>query len=313
MDLVKKIIKGDRAALARAISLVENCSNETNSFLEKIIPLVGRAFRIGVTGPPGVGKSTLTNELTALIRKKNHQVGIIAVDPSSIFTGGAILGDRIRMQPIGLDEGVFIRSMATRGCLGGLADATTAAADILDAAGKKYVIVETVGVGQSEVEIFKMVDITLVVLSPESGDSIQTMKSGLMEIADVIVVNKSDRPGADILINSLRSTAELSEKTKDTPIFKTVAQQGEGVSELFEYLEKKFSGSGQSEAFQQKRKFLFEERLRSLVVRRIEADLWSNKKIQNLLKEAGRKMGQADNQPVKVVDKIIKLFKQNKK
>jgi len=188
-QLLKGILKGDKVAVSRAISMVENEHQEADKLLSQLYCYVGKAKRIGITGPPGIGKSTLVNELVIAMRKQNKKVGVIAIDPSSIFSGGAILGDRIRMQQIGVDENVFIRSMATRGVHGGLNRTASEVADILDASGKDYIIFETVGVGQSEVEIFRTADVTVVVLSPESGDSIQAMKSGLMEIADIITGN----------------------------------------------------------------------------------------------------------------------------
>ncbi len=190
---------GKRAALARAISIVENERTGFEALLEDLHPSLGRAHRIGITGPPGAGKSTLGSALTALLRARGERVGIVAVDPTSPFTGGALLGDRIRMNDVALDEGVFIRSMATRGSLGGLALSTREVADVMDAFGFDRVIIETVGVGQSELDIAAAADSTVVVLVPESGDSIQAMKAGLMEAADLFVINKADRPGAQRL------------------------------------------------------------------------------------------------------------------
>src|SRR4051812_4014854 len=203
--LLDQFRSGKKAALARAVSIVENRRAGADALLAALHPQLGRARRIGVTGPPGAGKSTLTTELAAAMRAAGLRVGIVAVDPTSPFTGGALLGDRIRMEEIALDPGIFIRSMATRGSLGGLAAATREVADVLDAFGFDRILLETVGVGQSELDIARAADTSVVVLVPESGDSIQTLKAGVMEIADVFVVNKADRPGAD----RLRTDVEL--------------------------------------------------------------------------------------------------------
>jgi LAO/AO transport system kinase len=202
-SLLAQFDAGKKAALARAVSIVENRRPGADALLAALHPRLGRAQRIGITGPPGAGKSTLTTELAAAYRAAGLTVGIVAVDPTSPFTGGALLGDRIRMEAIALDPGIFIRSMATRGSLGGLAASTRDVTDVLDAFGLDRVIIETVGVGQTELDVSRVADTTMVVLVPESGDSIQTLKAGLMEIADIFVVNKSDRPGSDRLRNEI--------------------------------------------------------------------------------------------------------------
>src|SRR5438067_3006963 len=194
---------GRKAALARAVSIVENHRAGFDRLLARLQPRIGRARRIGITGPPGAGKSTITTALVQAYRAAGLTVGVVAVDPTSPFTGGALLGDRVRMENVALDPGVFIRSMATRGSLGGLAAATREVCDVLDAFGLDFVLIETVGVGQSELDVARTADTTLLILVPESGDSIQTLKAGVMEVADIFVVNKADRPGADRLRNDV--------------------------------------------------------------------------------------------------------------
>src|SRR5580765_6989923 len=204
--LIAELLAGKTAALARAISVVENGRPGFERLLGEVHPTLGRARRIGITGPPGAGKSTVVERLVGLYRSEGHRVAVVAVDPTSPFTGGALLGDRIRMESVALDPGVYIRSMATRGSLGGLATTTREVCDVLDAAGFDRILIETVGVGQSELDVGRSADTTVLVLVPESGDGIQTLKSGVMEIGDVFVVNKSDRPGADRLRQEIEIT-----------------------------------------------------------------------------------------------------------
>jgi len=230
----ERILAGDRRALARAATSVENRTPEARTLLAELFGNTGRALTLGITGPPGAGKSTLTDQLARHLRAEGHTVGIIAVDPSSPYTGGAILGDRIRMQSHYSDPGVFIRSMATRGNLGGIAEATADLALLLDAAGFDTILIETVGVGQDEVEIASLADVTLVVLVPGMGDDVQAIKAGIMEIADLFVLNKADQPGIEKLEREVQFLLQLS----DTPegrqpgIVRTVASEGTGIGEV---------------------------------------------------------------------------------
>jgi LAO/AO transport system kinase len=234
LELVNGIAAGDANAVARAISNVEDGAADASLLMKAVFPRTGRALIVGITGAPGAGKSTLVDKLAVMYRKRGQRVGIVAVDPSSPFSGGAILGDRIRMQTLSLDKGIFIRSMATRGSLGGLARATVDAVAILDAAGYAKVVVETVGVGQDEVEIVKTADVCVVVLVPGMGDDIQTMKAGIMEIGDIFVINKADREG--VLRTSKELEALLALSTREDgwqpPIVKTVATEAKGVEDL---------------------------------------------------------------------------------
>ncbi|MGH9740114.1 MAG: methylmalonyl Co-A mutase-associated GTPase MeaB, partial [Candidatus Acidiferrales bacterium] len=231
---VAQILAGDARALSRAVTLIENRDAGAEQLLKAIFPHTGRAFRIGVTGSPGTGKSTLVDRLAAHYREQKKTVGIIAVDPSSPFTGGAILGDRIRMLRHAQDEGIFIRSMATRGYLGGLAQATGDVSLLLDAAGKDVILVETVGVGQGEIEVVRLADCTVVVLTPGMGDDVQNLKAGLMEIGDIFVINKSDREGANQFEQQLLAILSLvsDHDSQKAPIVRTVATQDQGTGEL---------------------------------------------------------------------------------
>jgi LAO/AO transport system kinase len=239
--LVTKALDGNRYALARLISLVEDDHGDARAALRAIYPHTGRAHIIGVTGAPGTGKSTLVNELTKALRAQTTTVGIVAVDPSSPFTGGAMLGDRVRMRDLAGDPGIFIRSMATRGSLGGLARATSDVVKLLDAVGFAVILVETVGAGQAEVDIARTAHTTIVIEAPGMGDEVQALKAGLMEIADILVVNKADRPGAartaralELVINLNTTRSQTGDKTWQPPIVQTIALDGTGVAEVLE-------------------------------------------------------------------------------
>ncbi|MGH9928765.1 MAG: methylmalonyl Co-A mutase-associated GTPase MeaB [Pyrinomonadaceae bacterium] len=239
-SLVERIAAGDTRAVARAISKVEDVTKDAAQLMKQVFPLTGRGLIIGITGAPGAGKSSLVDKLALLYRNQGERVGIVCVDPSSPFSGGAILGDRIRMQTLGLDSGVFIRSMATRGNLGGLARATVDAVSILDAAGYGKIIIETVGVGQDEVEVVKAADISVVVLVPGMGDDIQAIKAGIMEIGDIFVINKADREGVLTTEKELEALLSLAmrDDSWEPSIIRTIATESKGIAELAAAIEK---------------------------------------------------------------------------
>jgi LAO/AO transport system kinase len=316
--LLADFTAGKKAALARAISIVENHRAGFEELLATWHPLLGRAQRIGITGPPGAGKSTLTNGITRAYREQGLTVGIIAVDPTSPFTGGALLGDRIRMEEIALDPGVYIRSLATRGSLGGLSAATRETCDVLDAFGVERIIIETVGVGQSELDVARTADTSLVVLVPESGDSIQTLKAGLMEIADIFVVNKADRPGADRLRNEIevmlgmragatmanvpahhgvdlshnniakqaRAAAAAEGAARWTPpVLRTVAAKGEGIVEVVAAFDRHFRYLVESGTLRAKRRARLRERVVEVVEDKARRRLWTDAGTNQWLEE----------------------------
>ncbi len=272
-ELIRRTLAGERVPLARAISWVENEQPGAAALLDACFGAAGRAFRIGITGPPGAGKSTLVTRLAREYRGRGETVAIVAVDPTSPFSGGALLGDRVRMNDLAGDPGVFIRSMATRGSMGGLAVHTAQVCDVLDAAGFGRILIETVGVGQSELEVAQTADTTAVVLVPESGDAVQAMKAGLMEIADVFVINKADREGAERATFAVQSALELRAPTSAwrIPVHRTVASQGEGVAGVVDRFEEHLLFLRESGGLERRRRQRLEQRLRDL----LESRLWA--------------------------------------
>ena len=306
-SLSARVLEGDPRALARAISLVEDEAAPGAELVRQIFSHTGRAYLVGITGAPGSGKSTLVDRLTAEIRTKGQTVGIVAVDPTSPFSGGAILGDRVRMQAHAGDAGVFIRSMATRGHLGGLARATGEVALVLDAAGKDIVIIETVGVGQDEIDIVRTADVSVVTLVPGAGDEVQALKAGIMEIADVFVVNKADREGADRTVASIEANLSLQTFTPAEwrpPIVKTEATTGRGVPELLDTIERFRAHTAGSQGT--RRRARAEYRLRELLARRflqhVEEDVLTDGELGRILDRVAAR----EIDPYTAVDDIMK-------
>ena len=309
--LQQKLIEGDRRSIARAISVVESNDHGSSELLKSIYPETGNAYRIGITGPPGAGKSTITNQITKYFRSLGKKVGIIAVDPTSPFTGGALLGDRVRMNDIGQDPGVFIRSMATRGSLGGLSKKAVDAADVLDSAGYDYIILETVGVGQSELDIANAADTTIVILVPESGDAVQAMKAGLMEIADFFVVNKSDRPGAEQAMTALKTILMMKDHDENSwmpAIIKAIAVENKGIKEIAEEIDRHREYLNRQNKFLKRREERTKVRIRNIVEEKIREELWSGTG-EKSLNSSIDKVVLGNLSPYHIAEEIIENYK----
>ncbi|UCG66085.1 MAG: methylmalonyl Co-A mutase-associated GTPase MeaB [Deltaproteobacteria bacterium] len=290
MSIADKIVAGDIRAVARLIRDIDDMVPEAREVLKDLYPSTGRAYVVGITGAPGVGKSTLVDQMVAHLRKAEKTVGVLAVDPTSPFSGGAILGDRVRMQRHSMDEGVFIRSMATRGYFGGLTQSTKSAIDVLDAMGKDYILVETVGVGQDEIDIVRSADTTLIVLIPGMGDDIQALKAGILEVGDIFVINKGDREGADRTVNDIRLMIEMDEKRYENgwkpPILTAQAVFDKGIKEILDEVEKhatylRSSTERQSGIKYEKVRNELTEMIKDKVVRDILSDLIQSREFED--------------------------------
>jgi len=306
-EIAANVLKGDPRSIARLISYTENGDINASKAMKEIHPFTGRAHVIGITGVMGGGKSTLICEITREFRKKGKKVGIIAIDPTSPFSGGALLGDRVRMMELTMDKGVFIRSMGTRGMLGGLASAVYDVVEILDASGKDIILIETVGVGQAEVDVIKIADTTLVVLVPGLGDSIQTIKAGVMEIADIFIINKADRSDVDQTVAEIESLVDIecSDRDRRTPVLKTIAKDNNGIEELIQEIEKHRKYLKISKKFDIKRKKRYEAELVEIIRKRLMNFIFDESKFKDRVEILINQIYNKEIDPYSAADKIL--------
>jgi len=311
-DISSRVLEGDPRAIARLITLSENNDPSAADAMKEIHPHTGRAHVIGITGVMGSGKSTLISELTRVFRKKGKKVGIIAIDPTSPFSGGALLGDRIRMMELAMDEGVFIRSLGTRGMLGGLASSVYDVVEIFDASGKDIIFVETVGVGQAEVDVIKIADTILVIIVPGLGDSIQTLKAGIMEIADIYVVNKADRNGVEQTVAEIQSLVDItcSDENRKTPILQTVAKEKKGIVELVNEIENYKKLLEKTKKLEAHRRQRYEAELIEIIRKRLMNFIFDESKfkdkVESLINQISRKEVDPYTAAEEILGKILK-------
>jgi LAO/AO transport system kinase len=307
---IQGIKANDHRILSRVITRIENDDYVHNQGFIELYDQAQKAIRLGITGPPGAGKSTITNELIKRFIKNNQTIGVIAIDPSSPFSGGALLGDRVRMNHYNNDKSVFIRSMGTHGILGGLARKAEEAGDILAASGKDVIIFETVGVGQGEYDIAKAADLTILVLVPESGDEIQLMKAGLVEIADIFVINKSDREGADHLADTLSSMINAigNDSKPDAPVFTTVASDGRGMDKLFDGVFDQLDKFDRCGLLVQKKKERYRNRVKKLIQEQLLGEFWTEDRLRKL-EDATKSLDTITESPYSIANDILKSFK----
>ena len=308
--MIQGIKANDHRVLSRVITHIENDDYvQAQRFIE-LYDQAQKAIRLGVTGPPGAGKSTITNELIKRFLKNNQTIGVIAIDPSSPFSGGALLGDRVRMNHYNNDKSVFIRSMGTHGSLGGLARKTQEAGDILAASGKDIIIFETVGVGQGEYDIAKAADLTILVLVPESGDEIQLMKAGLVEIADIFVINKSDREGSDHLANTLSSMINAidNDSKPDAPVFNTIASDGRGMDKFFDGVFDQLDKFDRCGLLVQKKKERYRNRVKKLIQEQLLGEFWTEDRLRKL-EDVTKSLDTITESPYSIANDILKSFK----